>query len=322
MDIAVTGAGGFIGSSMVAYLAQRGHNVLAIERRPPREPSRMEAWRRAHGHQVVDLDREHPDFSGVQVVYHFAADHGGVGYFHAHDFWPYVTNTRIDSNVLEAMIDAGVERAFVAASACAYPTTLQMTPGHAPLLSEDCLETGPPDQMYGRAKLMLLRLAERAPMDVRVGILHTVYGVGQDHSNDRAKFPTAIVSKMLAARQTGSVEIWGDGQQLRSYLWIDDALAKIEALTMDPDNIGPTNIGYQGAASVRDIAQLCADLLGIKPTFHFTTDKPSGVLSRDCDNTKFWDRYGHMEPTGYAQGFGRLIEWLEHTWQSPTAIAR
>jgi GDP-D-mannose 3', 5'-epimerase len=315
VDVAVTGAGGFIGSSMVGFLADRGHNVLAIARHIPSDPQRLANWRKAHGVQLVALDKHQPDLDGIEVVYHLAADHGGVGYFHAHDFWPYVVNMRIDSNVLEACIAAGVARTFVASSACAYPTTVQMDHGMAPLLHEALLEHGPADQMYGRAKLMLTLLGQHAPIDVRVGILHTIYGIGQTHAGERMKFPTAIATKMLAARDTGRVEIWGNGEQLRSYLWIDDALAKIEALTMDPENIGPTNIGYQGAVSVREVAELCAELVGIEPTYTFTTDKPSGVLSRDCSNAKFWTRYGHMEPTGYAQGFGRLLKWLEQTWQ-------
>jgi GDP-D-mannose 3',5'-epimerase len=315
MDVAVTGASGFIGSSMVAHLARAGHNVMAIARHVPTDENRLHSWRMAHEIQLVSLSERAPDLTDMQVVYHFAADHGGVGYFHAHDFWPYVLNTRIDCNVLEACIAADVPRTFVASSACAYPTTVQMQQGQAPLLNEMMLEQGPADQMYGRAKLMLTTLAEQAPIDVRVGILHTIYGIGQTHVGERMKFPTAIANKVLAARDTGLVEIWGDGSQLRSYLWIDDALAKIEALTMDAKNIGPTNIGYQGATSVREIAELCAEIVGIQPTYTYTSDRPSGVLSRDCDNAKFWQRYGHMESTGYAQGFGRLIEWLEQTWQ-------
>lgn len=310
MDIAVTGASGFIGSSMVAHLARQGHNVMAIARHKPTDPERLRAWNLSHEWQLVALDQHQPDLAGVDVVYHFAADHGGVGYFHAHDFWPYVLNTRIDCNVLESCIAAGVPRTFVASSACAYPTGPQMREGNAPLLNETFLEHGPADQMYGRAKLMLAVLADKAPVDIRVGILHTIYGIGQTHKGERMKFPTAIATKMLAARNTGKVEIWGNGQQLRSYLWIEDALNKIEALTMHPENIGPTNIGYQGAVSVREVVQLCANLVGIEPQYTYTQDKPSGVLSRDCDNSKFWEHFGHMEPTTYADGFAALLDWL------------
>jgi nucleoside-diphosphate-sugar epimerase len=310
MDIAITGAGGFIGSNMTRRLAEQGHNVLAVDRRKPKDQTRIDSWALAHEIQLVSLQDDQPDLAGIDCVYHFAADMGGVGYFHNHDFWPYIVNTRIDCNVLQAMIDANVPRGFVASSACVYPTEIQRYPHKAPRLYEALVETGTPDQMYGRAKLMLLRLAERAPVDIRVGILHTVYGTGQEREGERMKFPTAIATKTLAARDTGTVEIWGDGHQLRSYLWIDDALAKIEALTMDPVNIGPTNIGYDGAVSVREIARLCAKIVGIEPQYTYTLDKPSGVLSRDCDNTKFWEQYGRMEPTAYADGFTKLLEWL------------
>jgi GDP-D-mannose 3',5'-epimerase len=312
VDVAVTGAAGFIGSNMVKRLVSQGHRVMAIDHAEPTDPSRQAAWALAEEQQVINLATMRPLLSGVQVLYHFAADMGGVGYFHTHDFWPYLNNSRIDFHVLEALIGAQVPRAFVASSACVYPTELQMKPGNAPLLTENLIEQGTPDQMYGREKLMLLRLAERCPTDVRVGILHTVYGVGQEREGERMKFPTAIATKTLAARNTGTVEIWGNGQQLRSYLWIDDALVKIEALTMAPQNVGPTNIGYQGAISVRDVASLCAEIVGVQPEYHYTDDKPSGVLSRDCGNEKFWQHFGRMEPTGYREGFTKLLEWLEN----------
>jgi nucleoside-diphosphate-sugar epimerase len=296
---------------MVTRLVADGHSVLAVSHHAPTDPIRRAAWDSAHGREIVDIRNDHLPLHGVQEVYNFAADMGGVGYFNAHDFWPYLNNSRITFNVLESCVRTGVGRVFMASSACAYPTEGQMTQGVAPLLSEAMLEHGEPDLMYGREKLMVARLAERAPLDARVGILHTVYGIGQECEGERMKFPTAIATKMLKARTTGTVEIWGNGEQLRSYLWIDDAVDKISALMADPINPGPMNIGRQGAISVRDVALLCADHLGIAPELHYTDDMPSGVLSRDCDNERFWGRYGRMEPTGYPEGFARLIDWLE-----------
>lgn len=313
MDVAVTGAGGFIGSNLVAYLAAQGHRVHAWSDHVPTDPTRLAAWRMAATTRLADLSTTKPVFDGMDRVYHLAADMGGVGYFHVHDFWPYLVNSRITFNVLEACIEAGVERAFFASSACVYPTVIQMQEGDAPLLHEGLVEHGKPDQMYGREKLMMLRLAERAPFDARVGIIHTVYGTGQEREGERMKFPTAIATKTIAARETGTVEIWGNGRQLRSYLWIDDAVAKIAAV-MDADAYaGPVNIGRQGAVTVQEIADLCARIVGIEPRFTYTDDMPSGVLSRDCDNAKFHELYGRMEPTGYAEGFTRLIDWLEAT---------
>lgn len=313
MDVAVTGAGGFIGSNLVRRLAEQGHRVHAWSDHAPTDPTRASAWQMAATTRLADLSTTKPNFGGVERVYHLAADMGGVGYFHVHDFWPYLVNSRITFNVLEACIEAGVERAFLASSACVYPTEIQMREGDAPLLHEGLVERGTPDQMYGREKLMMLRLAERAPFDARVGIVHTVYGTGQEREGERMKFPTAIATKTLAARETGNVEIWGNGRQLRSYLWIDDALDKITAVMDADDYAGPVNIGYQGAVTVQEIADLCARIVGVDPTYAYTDDKPSGVMSRDCDNAKFHALYGHMEPTTYAKGFARLIDWLEAT---------
>lgn len=311
MDIAVTGACGFIGSNLVRRLADDGHNVHAWILDYPTDPTRVASLAKAQHVHVADLTRDDADFRGVDQVYHLAADMGGVGYFHVHDFWPYLQNSRMTFNVLEAAIRADVDRMFLASSACVYPTELQMRDGDAPLLSEDLVETGKPDQMYGREKLMMLRLGQRAPVDCRVGIIHTVYGTGQEREGERMKFPTAIATKTLAARDTGRVEIWGNGRQLRSYLWIDDAIDKLVAVMADSINPGPVNIGRQGAATVQEIADLCADIVGIEPTYSYTDDMPSGVLSRDCSNDKFWNLYGRMEPTGYREGFSRLIEWLQ-----------
>ena len=293
MDVAVTGAAGFIGSRMVEHLRAQGHSVLALTR------------------DDCDLSTTVPDFAGCSVVYHFAADMGGVGYFSAHDWWPPIVNGRITANVMQACAEQGVKRAFFAASACAYPTEGQRRRGRAPLLSEDMLEHGQPDQMYGREKLMMLRLAERAPFDARVGILHTVYGDPVDRG-PRTKFPTAIVRKVLAARETGVVPVWGDGSQLRSYLWIDDAVRKIERVMGDGYR-GPVNIGYQGAVSVAQVVHLVCALVGVEPRIEYDTSAPAGVAGRDCDNAKFWNLYGDMEPTSYADGFGRLISAVEAT---------
>jgi nucleoside-diphosphate-sugar epimerase len=291
VDIAVLGASGFIGSAMTEHLRGSGHDVLALTR------------------SDGDLTAGPPDLRGARVVYNFAADMGGVAYFHTHDFWPALSNGRITANVLQACVEQGVERVFMASSACAYPIHLQRRrPAHR--LEESELESGVPDQMYGREKLLLTRLAERAPLDARVGILHTIYG-DPFPRGQRTKFPTDIAAKMLAARDSGTVEIWGDGLQERSYLWIDDAVAKIAAIMDDDDNPGPTNVGYQGSISVQHVAELCADIVGIRPTYTYTDAKPSGVRARDCSNAAFWGRYGRMEPTDYRSGFAQLIERLE-----------
>jgi len=307
MAIAVMGASGFIGSRVARSLIESGHEVLVVASREPRAASRREVWEAAAKRVVADLRQTKVDLNGCTVIYNFAADMGGVGYFSENQIKPYITNSRITFNVIEMCQSQKVEKAFLASSACAYPTQIQMSEGFAPLLSEDLLELGPADQMYGREKLMICAIARHLDFDCRVGILHTIYGDHDLSEPTRMKFPTAIARKAIEALTSNQIEIWGNGKQLRSYLWIEDAVTKILAC-MEGPNPGAVNIGYQGAVSVLDVARICSDHLGISPNIVLNFQEPSGVLARDCSNEKFWSLYGRLEPTNYQTGFGKLID--------------
>jgi nucleoside-diphosphate-sugar epimerase len=261
VDIAITGAAGFIGSNMAKYLIEEGHRVHAIDHAEPTDPFRLGVWNECHNKSVIDLTTTEPVFATADMVIHLAANMGGVGFFHKHDYQPYIDNSRITFNVLSAIARWEIPTSFVASSACIYPTHLQMDERRPAVLHEDLIEFGWPDQMYGREKLMLLRLAERHEQDVRVGILHTVYGVGQECEGERMKFPTAAATKAIKARETGFVSMWGNGEQMRSYLYVDDAVNKIWAI-MNEDYDGPVNVGYQGAVSCNDIQRLCLRIAG------------------------------------------------------------
>jgi len=311
VDVVITGAGGFIGSNMAKFLLEEGHRVHAIDHAEPTDPFRVGIWNACQNKSVVDLTTTEPVIPNADMVIHLAANMGGVGFFHKHDYQPYIDNSRITFNVLSAISRWEVPTSFVASSACVYPTHLQMDERHPALLHEDLIEFGWPDQMYGREKLMLLRLAERHEQDVRVGILHTVYGVGQECEGERMKFPTAAATKALKARDTGFVKMWGNGEQKRSYLYIDDAVNKIWSILND-DYDGPVNVGYQGAISCNEVQRLCLQLAGVpEAKIYYDESEPSGVLGRDCDNTKFNDLYGDLALVNYAEGFERLINWLE-----------
>lgn len=310
VDAVVFGAAGFIGSNLTNSLVNDGLEVLAIDVHEPTDEFRNNAWFSAAKREIVDLRFEKPYLSGATQAYNLAADMGGVGYFHKHDFWPYLNNSKITFNVLESCIEQKVSKLFMASSACVYPIESQQDYLKVPLLNESQIETGFPDQMYGREKLMLLRLSERAPIDCRVGIYHGIYGIGQETEGERMKFPTSIATKMLSAKNSGMVEIWGNGKQSRSFQWIDDAVTKTKSI-MQGDNVGPVNIGFQGAKSIIEVAQICASILDIKPQYTFTDDKPTGVIARDCDNSKYWNHFEKFEETDYTRGFTTLINWLQ-----------
>lgn len=313
MDYAVTGATGFIGSHVCKRLLEQGHRVTAFgTQAPPKGTWRREIWDSCTRRDIIDLTASDPNFNGMDRVIHLAADMGGVGFFTANDYWPYIKNSRMTFRVLGAIGFWEVPRSFVAASACAYPTQMQMHEGAPPRLAEWMLERGTPDQMYGREKLMLTRLAERHPQDVRVGLLHTIYGIGQEHQGERVKFPMAAAVKAIHARETGRVEMWGNGQQMRSYLYVDDAVRKILTMLNNHEYQGATNIGFDGAVSCLQIQQLCNRLAGVPDAEIVTnTAKPSGVLARDCSNDKWRTLYGNEIPIGYNEGFRRIVDWLD-----------
>ena len=309
MEWHITGANGFIGSHVAWHLINQHEKVVVYGRNVPTDPFRLSVWEQAAERRFIDLRYVTPNFGGADRVMHFAADMGGVGYFTANDYTPYINNARMTFNVLDAVHMFDVERTFMASSACAYPVVFQKSDRVTYPLGEWMLEHGKPDQMYGREKLHMIRLAERASVDIRVGILHTIYGIGQESEGERVKFPIAAAKKILNAKKTGIVECWGTGEQVRSYQYVDDAVRKILAV-MDGDNCDPVNIGFSGGISCLDVLKLCANIVGIEPEYVFQPAQPSGVNWRDCDNHKFNTIYGNMDSISYKDGFGKLLEWL------------
>lgn len=309
--IVVLGGGGFIGSNLVRRLAIDGYDVTAVDVQFPK-------WRM---NAVLGVDQEHRDLRDFDstyramwtagTVFHLAADMGGVGYFHSDaDLGAAMRNGQITLNVMRAAAQLGC-RLFYASSACAYPVEQQQTVTFARKLAEDQLGMGTPDALYGAEKLHGLRLASKIP-NARVGVLHTVYGPLQEHEGRRMKFPAAVATKALDARTTGKLELWGDGNQRRSYLYVDDAVKRIVAIASADGYDGPVNVGASGSVSCMEVAEMCLQIVGADEAVITTNPaEPSGVLGRDCSNRKFEALYGKMPQTSLREGFGRFIEWLE-----------
>lgn len=313
--ILVTGAGGFMGSNMVAYLKAKGHHVRAVDK----AFSKLRAPLFSQADEIIYLDlREQKSallaVEGMDWVIHLASDMGGVGYFTAHDYTPYFNNMTMDMNMLKACEYLNIPRMYYSSSACIYPTHIQMEEGNAPKLNENMIYPANSDQMYGWEKLMMTKLCQRAPFDARVGIQHTVFGPYQEIEGERMKFPTAIATKAIESKKNGGsdIEIWGNGKQIRTFLYIDDACEKIyRVLNHEYPETGPVNIGSEEEVTVDQCAQICCEILGISPKFTHTTDKPSGILSRGCDNSKFNQLYGVVPETTAKEGFRMLIEWIQ-----------
>ncbi len=307
-SVTVLGGGGFIGSNLCRRLDELGADVTAVDVEFP-------AWRRPDVRcRRVDL-RSPTDtvraMHGADVVFHLAADMGGVGYFHSDaDLGASLRNGRITANVVEAAVICETPRTFYASSACAYPIELQQTVGCPPALSEDMIGQGTPDALYGAEKLHGLRVFGKVPGG-RVGVLHTVFGPLQEHSGRRMKFPAAVATKAIASRETGILELWGDGSQMRSYLHVDDAVERIIAIATSETYDGPVNVGAEGAVTCREVAELCLGIVGSDAEIVTNPAEPTGVLARDCSNARYDDLYGPGPQRSYLAGFESFISWLD-----------
>lgn len=286
----VLGNTGFLGIHLYSLLQKKGHEVSGC-----------------HGIDLRDYDNVMRLIKGYDFIYLMSADMGGVGYFSKEQYYPPLNNYLIDLNVLRACEENKVKRLFYPASACAYNIYFEGEPLEEPMLNW----SANPDQMYGWEKLSMIKLMRNASFDVRVGVLHTIYGEGQEYEGKKAKFPPQIAHKMIQACETGKVEVWGDGTQTRTFLHIDDAVAKIYEVMMSDDYHGEVNIGSDQEVSVIEIVNMCMKILGVIPEVIYQKDKPTGPTRRLCSNEKFNLFYKTRDKVTLEQGFERLINYIK-----------
>ena len=309
--VTVLGGGGFIGCNLAQHLVAYGHDVTVVDiafpefREPMWHDCRRIEW------DLRDIRQARYAVRDADVVFHLAADMGGVAWFHGPQDWPAsLTNGQITGNVLQACTEEAVPRLVYTSSACAYATEIQHT-SEAPLLAEDKhLSWGTPDAGYGWEKRYGLELCTRAPFDARVAICHTIFGPYQEHEGQRMKFPAAVATKAVAARRSGRLELWGDGRQRRSYLFVDDAVRRLATLGFSDHYAGPVNVGASGAVTCLEVAQMCLEIAGADAEI-VTVDGPTGVQSRDCDNRKWEATYGPTDDTPLRDAFDKFIGWLD-----------
>ncbi len=314
--VLVTGAGGFIGSHMSKFLKDRGYYVIALDKDFPEVRNTL--FSRADEIITHDLREQIvPDKAlDVDWVFHYAADMGGVGYFFSDaDGKASADNMRIDLNILQAV--KSNQRLFYASSFCAYPIEQQvLLNGRAKrAMQESDFGGAPAEQIYGEEKRFMTILCEDArktqARDIRVGIFSTIYGPGQEMMDEmRSKFPTAIIKKTLDAQKNGTpIEVWGDGTQVRTFLYIDDAIEKMYKVMSADTYEGPVNIGSDEQVTVKEMADYVCELVGIEPNYSFNLEKPTGVMGKDTDNSKFNKLYGKSTQTPAREGFKKVYEW-------------
>jgi nucleoside-diphosphate-sugar epimerase len=310
--VLVTGAGGFIGHHLAGYLKKRGYWVRGVDIKRPEY-----AATEADDFRLLDLRRwenclEAAD--GVDEVYALAADMGGMGFISANHAQILHNNSLINIHTLEAAKQKGVKRYLYTSSACVYPEFKQTDANVTPLKEDDAYPAQPQDA-YGWEKLVTERLclhyAEDYGMETRIVRFHNIFGPLGTWEGGREKAPAAMCRKVANAKITGNteIEIWGDGEQTRSFCYIDDCLEGLYRL-MRSDFREPLNLGQDRMVTINQLADIVANAAGVKITKKHVKG-PMGVRGRNSDNTLLRDTLKWEPAISLEDGLATTYRWIE-----------
>ena len=310
--VLVTGAGGFIGSHLVTYLKDRGYWVRGVDLKYP-EFSETDG----DEFQIGDLRRWENCLKateGIDEVYALAADMGGMGFISCHHAEILHNNSLINIHTLDAARENGVKRYLYTSSACIYPEHLQEDTNVTPLKEDDAYPAMPQDA-YGWEKLVTERLCthyrEDYGLETRIVRFHNIFGEKGTWDGGREKAPAAMCRKVATAKLTGNheIEIWGDGEQTRSFCYISDCVEGIHRL-MRSDYNEPLNLGQDRMVTINELADIVANAAGISITKKHV-DGPQGVRGRNSDNTRLRKVLGWEPQTSLEDGLANTYQWIE-----------
>jgi len=309
--VLVCGAGGFIGCHLVESLKQHGYHVIGVDLKNP-----SYSISRADDFRIVDLrDRSQVAnliTSDIDEIYQLAADMGGAGYIFTgeHDADIMHNSTLINLNILDEMRVKGVKKILYTSSACVYPEHNQLDPSN-PNCEESSAYPANPDSDYGWEKLFSERLYSaynrNYGIDVRIARFHNVFGPLGSWNNGKEKAPAALCRKIL--QSNGLIDIWGDGTQTRSFLYIDDAIEGIHKI-MAGEYTNPINLGSNRMISINDLARLIANIAGKEITINHISG-PIGVMGRTSDNTLIYKLLNWKPHDNLEKGLMSTYNWIK-----------
>ena len=321
--VLVTGAGGFIGSHLVTFLKGKGYWVRGVDLKYPEF-----AETDADEFEILDLRRWDACLMatrGVSEVYALAADMGGMGFISAHPAEILFNNSLINLHTLEAARVNGISRYLDTSSACIYPEFLQEDTNIAALKEEDAYPAMPQDA-YGWEKLVSERLCmhyrDDYGIETRTVRFHNIFGEKGTWQGGREKAPAALCRKIASAKLSGNheIDIWGDGEQTRSFCYIDDCVEGIYLL-MRSDFHEPLNLGQDRMVSINQLADIIAEIAGITVTKNHV-EGPQGVRGRNSDNTKLREVLGWEPAISLEDGLARTYAWIEKEVQRSNQMDR
>jgi GDP-D-mannose 3', 5'-epimerase len=313
-EVVVCGAGGFIGGHLVADLLREGRaRVRAVDVKPTGE------WFQVFGeadNRVADLsDRDacRAALEGARHVFNLAADMGGMGFIEANKA-RCMLSVLINTHLLLAAREHEVERYFFASSACVYAADKQTSTAVRPLKEADAYPATPEDG-YGWEKLFSERMCRHFSEDfglaTRVARYHNVYGPHGTYEGGREKAPAAICRKVIEAKLSGrhEIEVWGDGEQTRSFMFVDDCVYGTRIL-MESEVTEPLNVGSAHLVTINELVTIVEEIAGLKLRRRYQLDAPQGVRGRNSDNTLIKQRLGWEPQISLEEGLEKTYAWM------------
>jgi GDP-D-mannose 3',5'-epimerase len=308
--VLVTGAGGFIGHHLAKYLVAKGYWVRGVDIKPPEYEASS-----VHEFELLDLRWWANCLQatrGVQHVYNLAANMGGIGFIESHKAEIMHDNVLINVHMLEAARLNGVTRYFYTSSACVYPAYRQDKPDVTPLKEEDAYPADPEDG-YGWEKLFSERQCrhylEDYGLETRVVRFHNIFGPLGTYDGGREKSPAAICRKIALANDGDEIEVWGDGNQTRSYCYIDDCVEGIYRLMMSSHR-EPLNLGQDRLITVNELVDMVVSIAGKRVRRRHDLTKPQGVRGRNSDNDRLRKVLGWEPRMTLEEGMAVTYQWI------------
>ena len=309
----VAGAGGFIGGHLVADLAAQGCDVRAVDIKPVDDWYQRVPEVEAMVLDLADAEACERAVAGADRVFNLAADMGGIGFIEANKA-RCMLSVLINTHLLRAALDAGVERYFYASSACVYAADKQDRPDVHGLKESDAYPAMPEDG-YGWEKLFSERMCrhfhEDFGLETRVARYHNIYGPHGTYEGGREKAPAAICRKVATAALSGDheIEIWGDGKQTRSFTYVDDCVAGTQIIAAS-DVVEPLNLGSDEMVTIDQLVDIVEQVAGVHLRRRYVTDAPQGVRGRSSDNTLIRERLGWAPSTSLEHGLEATYAWV------------
>jgi GDP-D-mannose 3',5'-epimerase len=323
--IVICGGGGFIGGHLVADLIRRGAEVRSVDVKP------IDEWFQVFDkidNRQLDLRKKEACEEAVrdaEIIYNLAADMGGMGFIESNKALCMISSL-INTHLLMTSKEAGVDRFFYASSACVYAADKQTDPKVTALKEEDAYPAMPEDG-YGWEKLFSERMCRHFSEDfgltTRIARYHNVYGPNGTYDGGREKAPAAICRKVIAAKLSGEheIEIWGDGNQTRSFQWIDDCV-KGTQMIMAGDYGEPLNLGSSELVTINQLVDLVEEIAGVKLKRHYNLSAPKGVNGRNSDNTLIRELFDWEPSTRLRDGLERTYRWIHDQISAATSNRR